>query len=194
MQQLPVDSGWIEVIAGSMFSGKTEELIRRITRARIAKQKAHIFKPLIDTRYDSQRVVSHNGQSIPSTVINEGSDIYDHLDDDVMVVGIDEVQFLDEGTVRVARDLAKEGRRVIVAGLDQDFRSEPFVTMMRMMVEAEYVTKVLAICVQCGNPAHRNQRISDATGRVVLGGADSYEARCRKCFDPARVTEQPLFF
>ncbi len=194
MQQLPVGSGWIEVVAGSMFSGKTEELIRRITRARIAKQKAHIFKPLIDTRYDSERVVSHNGQSIPSTVISEGAEIFHHLDEDVQVVGIDEAQFLDQDTVRVARSLAAEGRRVIVAGLDQDFRAEPFGTMMQMMVEAEYVTKVLAICVQCGNPAHRNQRLSEATGRVVLGGAEEYEARCRKCFDPVRAIEQPLFF
>ena len=193
IHQQPQGTGWIEVVCGSMFSGKTEELIRRITRSQYAKQKAHIFKPSIDIRYDDTQVVSHSGQRIDSTVVAAGAEIFDHLDDDVVVVGIDEAQFLDVDTVRVARELAAEGRRVIVAGLEQDFRGQPFETMMHMMVEAEYVTKNLAICVQCGNPAHRNQRVTEATGVVVLGGTDSYEARCRRCFRPFRTDEQPLF-
>lgn len=189
----PTGTGWIEVICGSMFSGKTEELIRRIHRAQYAKQKAHIFKPATDVRYDENDVVSHNGIRIESTIIGKGAEIFDHLADDVVVVGIDEAQFLDVDTVRVARELAAEGRRVIVAGLDQDFRGEPFETMMHMMVEAESVTKNLAICMKCGNPAHRNQRLTEASSVVVLGGTESYEARCRKCFHPVRASETPLF-
>lgn len=185
--------GWIEVICGSMFSGKTEELIRRVVRAQIARRKVRIFKPVIDVRYAADQVVSHNGQKIPSTNIECGADIFKHLREDEWVVGIDEAQFLDADTVRVARELAKEGRRVIVAGLDQDYRGEPFETMMLMMVEAEYVTKNLAICMQCGNPAHRNQRLVESAGRVVLGGTDRYEARCRKCFSPIRGGEEKLF-
>ena len=185
--------GWIEAISGSMFSGKTEELIRRVTRAQLAKRKVRIFKPSIDTRYAVEYVVSHNGQKIPSTLIESGADIFRHLRDDEFIIGIDEAQFLDADTVRVARELANEGRRVIVAGLDQDFRGEPFETMMLMMVEAEYVTKSLAICMRCGHPAHRNQRLIESTGRVVLGGVDRYEARCRRCFSPLRAEERPLF-
>lgn len=193
MFQQPNGTGWIEVICGSMFSGKTEELIRRIMRAQYAQQDVHIFKPGTDVRYDETHVVSHNGRRIESTVIGKGAEIYDHLAEDILVVGIDEVQFLDLDTVRVARELAAEGRRVIVAGLDQDFRGEPFETMMHMMVEAEFVTKSLAICMQCGNPAHRNQRLTEASSVVVLGGTESYEARCRKCFLPMRTSEKPLF-
>lgn len=185
--------GWIEVIAGSMFSGKTEELIRRIVRAQIARQNPQIFKPAIDVRYATDHVVSHNGQKIPSTTIECGADIFRHLKKEDRVIGIDEAQFLETDTVRVARELANEGRRVIVAGLDQDWRGEPFETMMLMMVEAEYVTKNLAICMRCGNPAHRNQRLFESTGRVVLGGTDRYEARCRRCFSPIRRGEEPLF-
>lgn len=160
-------TGWIEVVCGSMFSGKTEELIRRVVRARIAKQQVRIFKPVIDVRYAVDEVVLHNGQKIASTVISCGAEIYKHLKDDERVVGIDEAQFLDADTVRVARDLANEGRRVIVAGLDQDYRGEPFETMMLMMVEAEYVTKNLAICMRCGDPAHRNQRLVESSGRAA---------------------------
>ena len=185
--------GGLEVICGSMFSGKTEELIRRIVRAQIARQRPKLFKPALDVRYAVDHVVSHNGQKIPSTTIECGADVYRHLEDGDRVVGIDEAQFLDADTVRVARDLAREGRRVIVAGLDQDYRGEPFETMMLMMVEAEYVTKNLAICMRCGNPAHRNQRLVESTGRVVLGGTDRYEARCRRCFSPVHPGEEPLF-
>ena len=193
IHQQPQGTGWIEVISGSMFSGKTEELIRRITRAQYAKQKVHIFKPAVDVRYADTQVVSHNGQKIDSTTIDTGAEIFDHLEDDVVVIGIDEAQFLDRDTVRVAKDLAAEGRRVIVAGLDQDYRGVPFETIMYMMVEAEYITKNLAICMVCANPAHRNQRLSEASGVVVLGGTDKYEARCRRCFQPVRASEEPLF-
>ncbi len=193
IHQRPEGTGWIEVICGSMFSGKTEELIRRLVRAKIAKQTVAIFKPDVDVRYHATRVVSHSGRDIESTVINVGAEIFEHLDQGVEVVGIDEAQFLDLDTVRVARKLAAEGRRVIIAGLDQDYRGLPFETMMHMMVEAEYVTKVLAICMVCGNPAHRNQRLVEAAGRLVLGGADRYEARCRRCFQPNRAEPQPLF-
>ncbi|MEE9392265.1 MAG: thymidine kinase [Planctomycetota bacterium] len=193
VHQVAQGVGWIEVICGSMFSGKTEELIRRITRAQYAKQRVHIFKPSIDVRYDETKVVSHNGRAIESTVVTRGAEIFDHLDDDVQIVAIDEAQFLDLDTVRVAKELAAEGRRVIVAGLDQDFLGVPFETMMRMMVEAEYVTKNLAICMCCGNPAHRNQRLRAGGDIVVLGGVDTYEARCRKCFDPVHEDAAPLF-
>lgn len=190
---LPAGSGWIEVVCGSMFSGKTEELIRRVTRAQIARQKVRLFKPVIDVRYAADHVVSHNGRQIPCTNVAAGAEILRHVATDERVIGIDEAQFLDADTVRVARELASEGRRVIVAGLDQDYRGEPFETMMLMMVEAEYVTKNLAICMRCGNPAHRNQRLVESTGRVVLGGTDRYEARCRRCFAPLKAGEEPLF-
>lgn len=193
MQVLPRDTGWIEIIAGSMFSGKTTELIRRLTRARYAKQPVMMFKPATDIRYDAHDVVSHEGQRHDSIPIRQGAEIFDHLDDETVVVGIDEVQFLDLDTVRVARDLAREGRRVIAAGLDQDFRGRPFETVMHLMVEAEFITKNLAICMVCGNPAHRNQRLREGGDVFVLGGAESYEARCRRCFEPLKEEEGSLF-
>ena len=193
IHQHPPGTGWIEVICGPMFSGKTEELIRRINRAGYARQKVQIFKPTIDVRYDKRKVVSHDGRGITSLTVQEGAEIYDLLDDDTQVVAIDEAQFLDADTVRVARDLAAEGRRVIVAGLDQDYQGKPFETIMLMMVEAEYVTKNMAICLSCGAPAHRNQRLIEASGRVILGSEAEYEARCRRCFEPQRATEEPLF-
>ncbi|MCB9833956.1 MAG: thymidine kinase [Planctomycetes bacterium] len=193
MHQHPPGTGWIEVICGPMFSGKTEELIRRIHRARYARQKVQIFKPAIDVRYDQTKVVSHNGREIPSSTIDQAAEIFDLLDPESRVVAIDEAQFLDTDTVRVARVLAGEGRRVIVAGLDQDYRGQPFETMMLMMVEAEYVTKNMAICLVCGAPAHRNQRLIEASGRVILGSEAEYEARCRRCFKPLKAEEDLLF-
>ncbi|MEZ6194957.1 MAG: thymidine kinase [Planctomycetota bacterium] len=193
MHQLPRDVGWIEVICGSMFSGKTTELIRRLTRARYARQKVQTFKPATDVRYDAADVVTHEGARHESIPIGRGAEIFDHLEDDTFVVGIDEAQFLDLDTVRVARELAGEGRRVIVAGLDQDFLGAPFETVMHLLVEAEYVTKNLAICMRCGNPAHRNQRLEARGEVVVLGGSETYEARCRRCFEPLRRDEGFLF-
>ncbi|SFU02630.1 thymidine kinase [Algoriphagus locisalis] len=175
------NKGQIEVICGSMFSGKTEELIRRLNRARIAKQKVEIFKPAIDKRYDENDVVSHNENHIRSTPVNFADDIL-LLSGDCDVVGIDEVQFFDEQIVIVARKLAGQGKRVILAGLDMDFEGNPFEPMPKLMAIAEYVTKVNAICMKCGDLAAFSFRLSDAKEKVVLGEKESYEARCRKCF------------
>ncbi len=173
--------GQIEVICGSMFSGKTEELIRRLNRARIAKQKVEIFKPSIDKRYDENDVVSHNENSIRSTPVHFADDIL-LLSGDCDVVGIDEVQFFDEQIVPVAQKLANQGKRVILAGLDMDFEGNPFEPMPKLMAIAEFVTKVNAICMKCGDLAAFSFRLSDAQEKVVLGEKESYEARCRKCF------------
>lgn len=173
--------GQIEVICGSMFSGKTEELIRRLTRARLAKQQVEIFKPSVDTRYHDTHVVSHNETSIRSTPVSFAGDIL-LLSGTCDVVGIDEAQFFDEEIVRVVQLLANQGKRVILAGLDMDFEGKPFDPMPKLMAVAEYVTKVHAICMQCGDLATFSYRLSAATEKVMLGEKDSYEARCRKCF------------
>lgn len=179
----PQHTGWIEVIAGCMFSGKTEELIRRIRRAQIARQKVAIFKPKIDNRYSSDHIVSHSESKLLSTVVESSGDIL-RLAGDAQVVGIDEGQFFDVGIVDVAEALANEGRRVIIAGLDQDYRGKPFEPIPQLLAVAEYITKTLAICVVCGNPADRTQRTTPASERVLVGAKDSYEARCRRCFEP----------
>ena len=173
--------GQIEVICGSMFSGKTEELIRRLTRARLAKQHVEIFKPTVDTRYDNTHVVSHNETSIRSTPVSFAGDIL-LLSGTCDVVGIDEAQFFDEEIVRVVQLLANQGKRVILAGLDMDFEGKPFDPMPKLMAIAEYVTKVHAICMKCGDLAAFSYRLSAAKEKVMLGEKDSYEARCRKCF------------
>ncbi len=184
MHHVPRDTGWIEVITGCMFSGKTEELIRRLNRARYARQSVKIFKPRIDERYAADSVVSHSRQELTAVAIENVNEIMDHLAD-VEVVGIDEAQFLAGDVVTVCERLANEGKRVIVAGLDQDFLGRPFEPMPRLMAVAEYVTKNLAICMCCGNPADRSQRLVRREATVVVGGSESYEARCRRCFDPA---------
>ena len=176
-------TGWIEVIAGSMFSGKTEELIRRIRRAQIAKLKVAVFKPRIDTRYSIDRIVSHSDISIPSMVVDNAKQILE-LAKDAQVVGIDEAQFFDMDLVDVCEQLANEGKRVIVAGLDQDYRGKPFEPMPQLLAIAEYITKTHAICVVCGYPASNTQRKIKAGERIVVGASDIYEARCRKCFEP----------
>lgn len=178
--QTPKDTGWIEVIAGCMFSGKTEELIRRLKRAQIAKQKVKIFKPLIDSRYSQYHIVSHSEQSLPSFVIKDAKELLEQCSD-AQVIGIDEAQFFDNNLVDVCNELADQGRRVIVAGLDQDYRGVPFDPMPQLLAIAEYITKTLAICVACGNPADKTQRKIQSDERVLVGAADSYEARCRKC-------------
>lgn len=177
---MPRDIGWIEVIAGCMFSGKTEELIRRLRRAQIAKQKVKIFKPKIDTRYSEGSIVSHSDQSLPSTIIEDVREII-HLSKDAQVVGIDEAQFFSSDVIHVCNTLASNGKRVIVAGLDQDYRGIPFEPIPHLLAIAEYITKTLAICVNCGNPADKTQRKIISAERVVVGAADIYEARCRKC-------------
>ena len=176
--------GSLEVICGPMFSGKTEELIRRLKRAVIAKRRVQCFKPRIDTRYDAEMVVSHSAQKIPSTVIDRVSEVLEKLAPDVEVVGIDEVQFFGHDAVLVCETLANRGLRVVVAGLDQDYRGQPFEPMPQLLAIAEYITKELAICVVCGGPGSRSQRTISAEDRVVVGAAGQYEPRCRKCFSP----------
>jgi len=175
--------GWIEVICGSMFSGKSEELIRRLRRAQIAKQKVAIFKPAIDDRYSANHIVSHSEQRIPSIAVENARDIL-QLSRDAQVVGIDEGQFFGMDLVDVCDTLANSGKRVIVAGLDQDYRGKPFEPIPQLLAIAESITKTLAICMRCGSPANRTQRITKDRNRVVVGATDVYEARCRKCFEP----------
>ena len=178
--QLPTDTGWIEVITGCMFSGKTEELIRRLRRAQIAKQKVKIFKPKIDARYSKNSIVSHNEQSLPSILIDDIVEVLDYAND-AQVIGIDEAQFFNEGIIGICNRLASKGKRVIVAGLDQDYKGKPFEPMPQLLAVAEYITKQHAICVVCGNPADKTQRKTSDPNRVVVGAAEIYEARCRKC-------------
>lgn len=173
--------GWIEVVCGSMFSGKTEELIRRLKRAKIAKQRVEIFKPAIDKRYDDINVVSHDSNSIISTPVENASSIL-LLANEVDVVGIDEAQFMDMEIVAVCNELANKGIRVIVAGLDMDYLGKPFGPMPALMAIAEYITKVHAVCVQCGNLANHSHRIINDEKLVLLGEKDSYEPLCRDCF------------
>lgn len=175
-------TGWIEVICGSMFSGKTEELIRLLNRAKLARQKIQIFKPALDKRYHEENIVSHNDNSIPSIPVQSSQQISD-LAQNCEVVGIDEAQFFDEGIVDVCSQLANSGKRVIVAGLDMDYMGKPFGCMPQLMAIAEYVTKVHAVCMVCGEVASHSYRLSPSNERVLLGETDLYEARCRRCFN-----------
>ncbi len=181
MTLTPKNSGWIEVICGPMFSGKTEELIRRLIRAQIAKQNVTIFKPTLDDRYSEDYIVSHNQRKIKSVAVNDINDIK-KLSKNANVVGIDEAQFFDNQLITICKDLAKNGKRVVIAGLEKDYQAIPFGPMPQLLVDAEFVTKVNAICMQCGNPANFSQRISSEKNQVVIGEIDKYEARCRKCF------------
>jgi thymidine kinase len=176
--------GWIEVISGSMFSGKTEELIRRMKRSQFAKQQVEIFKPGVDTRYDDEMVVSHDSNEIHSTPVPSSANI-PILANGIDVVGIDEAQFFDEGLVSVCQQLADSGIRVIVAGLDMDFKGNPFGPMPAIMAKAEYVTKLHAICMHCGNLANHSHRKIEQEALVVLGEVDEYEPLCRTCFNNA---------
>ena len=181
-------SGWIEVVCGSMFSGKTEELIRRVRRAQIARQKVELFKPQIDTRYSKDEIVSHDDQKLPSRVIKDANEIIP-LSLEAQVVAIDEAQFYKKSLVKVCKTLANMGKRVIVAGLDTDFRGEPFSPIPELLAIAEYITKTHAICVVCGNPANFTQRTSKSRDQVVIGTSDIYEARCRNCYEPPDDTK-----
>jgi thymidine kinase len=172
--------GWIEVICGSMFSGKTEELIRRLKRVKIANQQVEIFKPMIDTRYDEKKIVSHDTNFIHSTPVAHSSKILE-LVNNVDVVGIDEAQFFDEGIVKVCEELAFKGTRVIVAGLDMDFQGKPFGQMPNLLAIADYITKLHAICMKCGSIAYVSHRIVANEEQVLLGEKDAYEPRCRIC-------------
>ena len=177
------NSGWIEVICGPMFSGKTEELIRRLVRAQFAKQEVAIFKPKTDNRYSDDYIVSHNKRKIKSVILESASDI-NKFKDKADVFGIDEAQFFPNSIVSICNMLAKDGKRIIVAGLDKDYLGKAFGPMPELLIHAEYVTKVLAICVRCGDPANFSQRITTEKNQVVVGELDKYEARCRNCFKP----------
>ena len=185
MNQKPTNSGWIEVICGGMFSGKTEELLRRIRRAKIAKLSTIIFKPHIDTRYSKNKIVSHNNNSMDSVIVKKTTDILD-LGKKYDVLGIDEAQFFDSELTDVCKKLAKNNNRVIVAGLDNDYRGLPFGPMPNIMGESDYLDKLSAICIKCGNPASCTQRITKQIEQVVIGETDIYEARCRNCFEPPK--------
>ncbi|MEQ1760877.1 MAG: thymidine kinase [Vicinamibacterales bacterium] len=178
------NQGWIEVIVGSMFSGKSEELIRRLRRAQIARQKVQIFKPAIDTRFAEDAIVSHSEMRIGSEAVANSKALLDEVEEDTEVVGIDEGQFFDADLPSVCNELARRGKRVIVAGLDQDYLGKPFEPMPQLLAIAEYITKTLAICMVCGNPANHTQRLVANADRVLLGAQGTYEARCRSCFDP----------
>jgi thymidine kinase len=176
--------GWIEVICGPMFSGKSEELIRRLRRAEIARLRVQVFKPLVDDRFASDEIVSHSAMRIDAERVTHARQILERLDARTQVVGIDEAQFFDERLVEVCERLANMGKRVVVAGLDQDFLGRPFDPIPQLLAKAEEITKTLAICMRCGNPANFTQRIVDNEERIVVGGASAYEARCRQCFEP----------
>jgi thymidine kinase len=178
-------AGWIEVITGSMFSGKSEELIRRLRRAQIARQKVQIFKPHVDSRYSDDHIISHSEMRIPSENLQSSRDLLARVLPDTEVVGIDEGQFFDAELPAVCNLLADQGKRVIVAGLDKDYLGKPFEPMPQLLAIAEYITKTLAICMVCGAPANHTQRLVASHERVVVGGSGTYEARCRKCFDPS---------
>ena len=179
--------GWVEVIAGCMFAGKTEELIRRIKVLEFAKKNIKVFKPAIDDRYSVTKIVSHAGSSVDSIVVNSAQEIFDHVDETTDVVAIDEVQFFDEAITEVCDLLAKQGKRVMVAGLDTDFRGESFGMMSSLITEAEFVTKLTAVCTVCGSPATRTQRLVNGQPAsyndplILVGASESYEARCRHC-------------
>ena len=176
--------GWIEVITGSMFSGKSEELIRRLRRAQIARQKVQIFKPTIDDRFAESHIISHSEMRIPSENLASSRELLNRVLPDTEVVGIDEGQFFDADLPAVCSALADQGKRVIVAGLDQDYLGKPFEPIPQLLAIAEYITKTLAICMVCGAPANRTQRLVASSERVLVGAQGTYEARCRQCFDP----------
>jgi thymidine kinase len=178
------NGGWIEVIVGSMFSGKSEELIRRLRRAQIARQRVQIFKPAVDTRYADDHIVSHSELRIPSEQAKTAREMLSRVSPDTEVVGIDEGQFFDTELPAVCTELAARGVRVIVAGLDQDYLGKPFEPMPQLLAIAEFITKTRAICMVCGNPANHTQRLVASRDRVLVGAGGMYEARCRRCFDP----------
>jgi thymidine kinase len=177
-------AGWIEVIAGSMFSGKSEELIRRLRRAKIARQKVQVFKPDLDSRFSENHIVSHSEMKHESMNVRSSADIRQRVDAETEVVGIDEGQFFDNELVDVANELAERGVRVIIAGLDTDYTAKPWEPMPQLLAIAEYITKTHAICMKCGQPANYTQRTFESEERVAVGGAGMYEARCRTCFVP----------
>ena len=188
--QKQAQRGWLEVITGSMFSGKSEELIRRLRRVQIARQKVQIFKPILDNRFSEHHIVSHSDMRIASQNVATSDELVRLVEDDTEVVGIDEGQFFDANLPAACNTLADHGKRVIVAGLDQDYLGRPFEPMPQLLAIAEYITKTLAICVVCGDPANHTQRLVVSSDRVLVGASGLYEARCRHCFDPSLATEK----
>ncbi|HEY7910904.1 MAG TPA: thymidine kinase [Blastocatellia bacterium] len=178
--------GWIEVISGGMFSGKSEELIRRIRRAEIARQRTQLFKPAIDNRFDIKRVISRDNRGLDAIPVGSSADLRSNIVFGVRVVGIDEVQFFDDGIIELCMEMADAGIRVIAAGLDQDYLRRPFGPMPKLLSVAEYVSKMHAVCVRCGGPAHYSQRVSGGNSQIEVGDI-SYEARCRQCYEPYRA-------
>jgi thymidine kinase len=178
--------GWVEVITGGMFSGKSEELIRRIRRAEIARQRTQIFKPAIDTRFNAERIVSRDNRGLDALAVTSTGEIRSNLIFGVKVIGIDEVQFFDDAIVDLCMEMADAGVRVIAAGLDQDYLRRPFGPMPALLAIAEYVSKMHAVCVRCGGPAHYTQRIAGGNNQIEIGDG-SYEARCRSCYEPYRA-------
>jgi thymidine kinase len=183
----PPGTGWIEVVCGSMFSGKTEELLRRIKRARLARQPVALFKPRVDNRYDAVKVVSHEGVNADAVTVSTAAELLDRVPAGTAVVGIDEVQFFDAPIVGAAESLASSGVRVIAAGLDQDWRGQPFGPVPALLAVAEYVSKLHAVCARCGAPGTRSQRLVAVEGQLFVGGSAEYESRCRACFLPEAV-------
>ncbi len=186
MQIINGKTGWIEVICGPMFSGKSEELIKRIRRAQIARRRVQIFKHGIDARYDATSIVSHSQQSLPGIAVTDVNDIIELVDDRTELVAIDEGQFFSPDIVDVVNKLGNQGKRVIVAGLDLDYKGVPFGPMPQLMCTAEYVSKQLAICMTCGDPANFTQRLTHSTDQIVVGASETYEARCRRHFEPPK--------
>jgi thymidine kinase len=194
MDILTNQGGWIEVICGPMFSGKSEELIRRLRRAGIARKRVQVFKPALDDRYSLDEIVTHGDQRMKSIVVSGTSEILDRIDWRTQVVGIDEANFLGAGLVEVAGQLADAGKQVIVAGLDTDYRGRPFPPMPELLCLAESIVKTLAICMRCGNPAKHTQRLVESEDLIVVGAAGMYEARCRRCFEPGAPRQEVLEF
>lgn len=190
--KLTADKGGIEVICGPMFSGKTEELIRRVRLAKIAKQRIQLFKPAIDDRYEKEYITSHIDKKFLCTPIKEAGEILQHLEDSTRVVGVDEVQFFGEDLVAVCEKIAKRGIRVIVGGLDQDYLGNPFGPMPKLLAIADEVAKLKAVCVVCGAEASKSQRLAKGRDQIVVGSGEVYEARCRYCFDPDLKLEKSL--
>jgi thymidine kinase len=186
--------GWIEVICGPMFSGKSEELIRRLRRSMIARKRVQVFKPTIDTRYSEDEIVSHGDLRMKSEVVGGGAEILDRIDWRSEVIGVDEANFMGPALVDVAQRLADSGKQVIIAGLDTDYMGRPFAPIPDLLAHAESITKTLAICVRCGNPAKHTQRLRGADDLIVVGAAGMYEARCRRCFEPGIPKQAELEF
>ena len=194
MEFLVSKTGWIEVICGPMFSGKSEELIRRLRRARIARKRVQVFKPAIDVRYSEDEIVSHADTRMKSEAVSGAGQILERLDWRTEVVGVDEANFMGENLVEIAWRLADSGKQVIIAGLDTDFLGRPFPPIPELLALAESITKTLAICIRCGNPAKHTQRLVDSADLIVVGAAGMYEARCRRCFEPGIPKQEVLEF